>query len=244
MRVSATRGRERAEGPRRAPGPLKADRVKPVSPFIESVIKVLVSANSAGELAGLESLIRTAHGLELAGSCLGKQNLAAKLAETHPDVLLECPPSAGRDLEGEPVPPAVVWLVARSGFAGALDAVREGAVQAVLPVWAGAREIAAAIEAVAHGLVVLDTELTEYVGGAPVPEPDSLALERDHVLSPREIEILNLLASGLANKEIAFRLNISEHTVKFHVTSIFNKLSVSSRAAATAVGIRLGLVAV
>jgi two-component system, NarL family, response regulator YdfI len=61
-------------------------------------------------------------------------------------------------------------------------------------------------------------------------------------LSPRETEILNMLASGLGNKEIAWRLKISQHTVKFHVTSIFNKLNVSSRAEAVAVGVRLGLI--
>ncbi len=61
-------------------------------------------------------------------------------------------------------------------------------------------------------------------------------------LSPRESEILNLLAAGLGNKEIAARLGISEHTVKFHITSVFNKLSVSSRAEAVAIGVRRGLI--
>jgi DNA-binding CsgD family transcriptional regulator len=61
-------------------------------------------------------------------------------------------------------------------------------------------------------------------------------------LSPREGEILNLLAQGLANKEIAWRLKISEHTVKFHITSIFNKLNASTRAEAVAIGIRPGLI--
>jgi DNA-binding NarL/FixJ family response regulator len=64
---------------------------------------------------------------------------------------------------------------------------------------------------------------------------------REH-LSPRESEILNLLAAGLANKEIARQLKISDHTVKFHVTSIFNKLNASSRAEAVALGIRRGLI--
>jgi two-component system, NarL family, response regulator YdfI len=59
-------------------------------------------------------------------------------------------------------------------------------------------------------------------------------------LSPRESEVLNLLAAGLGNKEIAWQLKISEHTAKFHVTSIFNKLNVSSRAEAVTVGVRRG----
>lgn len=61
-------------------------------------------------------------------------------------------------------------------------------------------------------------------------------------LSPRESEVLNLLAAGLGNKEIAWRLKISEHTVKFHVTSIFNKLNASGRAEAVAIGVRHGLI--
>jgi len=61
-------------------------------------------------------------------------------------------------------------------------------------------------------------------------------------LSPREGEILNLLAAGLGNKEIAWQLKISEHTVKFHVTSIFNKLGASTRAEAVALGMRRGLI--
>ena len=61
-------------------------------------------------------------------------------------------------------------------------------------------------------------------------------------LSPREGEILNLLAAGLANKEIAWQLKISEHTVKFHIASLFNKLNASTRAEAVAIGARQGLI--
>jgi NarL family two-component system response regulator YdfI len=61
-------------------------------------------------------------------------------------------------------------------------------------------------------------------------------------LTPREIEILQMLASGLANKEIAARLSISEHTVKFHVASILGKLGAGSRTEAVTLGIRHGLV--
>jgi NarL family two-component system response regulator YdfI len=57
-------------------------------------------------------------------------------------------------------------------------------------------------------------------------------------LSPRENEILHLLAAGLGNKEIAWKLKISEHTVKFHVTSILNKLGASNRTEAVAMGVR------
>jgi two-component system, NarL family, response regulator YdfI len=61
-------------------------------------------------------------------------------------------------------------------------------------------------------------------------------------LTPREMEILHLLAGGDSNKTIATRLGISVHTVKFHVSSILAKLGVSSRTEAVALGLRLGFV--
>jgi DNA-binding NarL/FixJ family response regulator len=61
-------------------------------------------------------------------------------------------------------------------------------------------------------------------------------------LTPREHEVLRMLALGLANKQIAARLNISEHTIKFHVAAILGKLNAASRTEAVAIGIRHGLV--
>ncbi|MCA1615145.1 MAG: response regulator transcription factor [Acidobacteria bacterium] len=60
-------------------------------------------------------------------------------------------------------------------------------------------------------------------------------------LTPREREVLEMLAEGLSNKEIAWRLNISEHTVKFHLASVFAKLDVSTRTEAVMQGLRRGL---
>ncbi len=64
--------------------------------------------------------------------------------------------------------------------------------------------------------------------------------ERD-ALTPREREVLEMLAEGLSNKEIAWRMNISEHTVKFHLASVFAKLDVSTRTEAVMQGLRRGL---
>lgn len=61
-------------------------------------------------------------------------------------------------------------------------------------------------------------------------------------LTPRELEVLTLLTEGLSNKQVSYQLGISEHTVKFHVTSIYNKLGVSNRAEAVRLGIQLGLI--
>lgn len=102
-------------------------------------------------------------------------------------------------------------------------------------------ELSAAIVAVARGLVVLPRALTGRAlqgmaaFGGPVEEPDE-------PLTAREREVLGLLGRGLSNKMIARDLRISEHTVKFHVSSIYAKLGVASRAEAVSQGARLGLI--
>ena len=74
-----------------------------------------------------------------------------------------------------------------------------------------------------------------------VEHPDS-APEAFDELTAREIEILRMLADGLGNKQIASQLGISEHTVKFHISSILDKLGASSRTEAVTSGIRMGLI--
>jgi two-component system, NarL family, response regulator YdfI len=110
----------------------------------------------------------------------------------------------------------------------------------VLPLDATPAEILAAIAAAVEGLIVLHPELLASMSVAgPAPQTPASA---DASLTPREIEVLRMLAEGLANKNIAWKLGISEHTVKFHITSIFTKLNVSSRAEAVATGMRRGLI--
>jgi DNA-binding NarL/FixJ family response regulator len=62
----------------------------------------------------------------------------------------------------------------------------------------------------------------------------------EHPFSPREHEVLTLAAEGLTNKEIAYRLGISERTVQFHINSIFNKTTTNSRTEAVALALRNG----
>lgn len=222
---------------------------EPANRCWENVIKVLVAANSAVELAGLESVVRSAPALELVASCLGRGDVIRKLMTTDADVVLESLPLDTREdlgVDPEAVSPVRVWLVAESDFTAALEALQDSAVHGVLQRSASAAEIVAAIEAAARGLVVLDRALIDHLSdreAAPLegPRGASESPAGQH-LSPRESEILGLLAAGLGNKEIAWRLKISEHTVKFHVTSIFNKLGASSRAEAVAIGIRRGFI--
>jgi two-component system nitrate/nitrite response regulator NarL len=99
-----------------------------------------------------------------------------------------------------------------------------------------ARRLTAALSAAASGLVVLDPEIVSH----PLPARASPQMIED--LTPREIEVLQLLAEGMANKAIATRLGISEHTAKFHVNAILGKLGARSRTEAVITAARHGLI--
>ena len=118
------------------------------------------------------------------------------------------------------------------------DARHQG-VRAVLPSDASAAEILAAIEAAAAGLAVIDPRDLEALLSAAAPQP---VAESATPLTARELEVLRMLAEGVANKTIAWKLSISEHTVKFHVAQILAKLNAGTRTEAVTVGIRKGLI--
>jgi DNA-binding NarL/FixJ family response regulator len=105
---------------------------------------------------------------------------------------------------------------------------------------ANAIELAGAIEAVAAGLIVLQPALADRLLSSEPPR--TISDPGEEALTAREHEILQLIAEGLPNKTIALRLGISEHTVKFHITSILSKLDAGSRTEAVRIGARRGLV--
>ena len=206
---------------------------------------MLVCADAADELAELEATVRESAALRLVGSSLGRTRLSKLIARIRPDVLVEHG-EVEVDDPGEELPDALlarILLVGEPQVASALDAMRspDTAIRAVLPAWSSEWELRAAIAAAAEGLLVLHPDFANRALAAPSQAaPDNGPAAQ--ALSPRESEILNLLAVGLGNKQIASQLNISEHTVKFHVSSIFNKLNASSRAEAVAIGARRGLI--
>jgi DNA-binding NarL/FixJ family response regulator len=106
-------------------------------------------------------------------------------------------------------------------------------VRAVLPRSVDPHRLLAAIRAVAAGFLVSEPALRR-----PIPPSSSPLVEH---LTPREHDVLQYLAAGLSNKEIAQKMSISEHTVKFHVAAILGKLGASGRAEAVAVAMRNGL---
>jgi DNA-binding NarL/FixJ family response regulator len=107
----------------------------------------------------------------------------------------------------------------------------------LLPLEAGADEIRLGLQCVAGGLVCLHPL---YGAKLSAPHREGESEPWMQPLSGRERQVLQLLAQGQANKQIAAALGISEHTVKFHVTSIFNKLGVGNRAEAVSAAIKAG----
>ncbi len=104
---------------------------------------------------------------------------------------------------------------------------------------ASSEELIAAIHAIYQGLIVAPRRQLDALWiEMPSNENDDLIEQ----LTPRETEILELLAQGLANKQIALELEISEHTVKFHVSSIYAKLGATNRMEAVRMGLQLGLI--
>jgi DNA-binding NarL/FixJ family response regulator len=112
----------------------------------------------------------------------------------------------------------------------------------VLPVNCSEEELGAAVRALAEGLWIgAPTLLRDLFSRRPVQEVDEAGLTAQP-LTGREMEVLQLTAQGLANKQIAVQLGISEHTVKFHLSSLYTKLGVTSRTEAVRTGARRGLV--
>ncbi|MBV9879203.1 MAG: response regulator transcription factor [Gemmatirosa sp.] len=231
------------------------------------MIRVAVVARSAVLRSGLEALLGGSAALVVVGS-VGEARrsgddvvpLAELVAPLAPDVVVWVPegdgtaaalaplraddggaPSTGTERGAARARPAAVLLVDVGDPRAAVAALRAGA-RAVLPREAGADEIVAAVEAVAAGLVVVPAELAdELLAGAEAELPVGAPPAPPALLSPREREVLALLAQGLANKAIAPRLGISEHTVKAHVASIFEKLHAGTRAEAVVTAARQGL---
>ncbi len=219
--------------------------------------RVLVVAQSEVECAELEAMVKRGSGLELAGSLHEVRELPRALEEIDPDVVVftgngrtdhdddaEAAISAWREalrVSARPQGPALVLLAEDLEPGQMADAVRAGSF-ALLPLDASAQEVRATIEAVATGLVVLHPSFTDV--RAVRPTHSVRTQPPGTTLTAREVEVLRLIAVGLANKEIAARLEISGHTVKFHIASIFNKLDVSNRAEAVSSGMRQGLIMV
>ncbi|MBC5800949.1 MAG: response regulator transcription factor [Candidatus Eremiobacteraeota bacterium] len=202
------------------------------------MIRTVVCAGPEGVRAGLAALVRREPQLALVGEAT-PADLRRMVNALAPDVVIE---RRDRDHGAAALRVPSVSLVSdpRAAWESErLDTVRGP--HAILADDANADAIVAAIAAVAAGLNAFPAHLSAT--RAPVT-PDDERTSVPERLTLRETDVLAELARGVPNKAIAARLAISEHTVKFHIASIFTKLGVASRTEAVAQGIRLGLVMV
>ena len=210
------------------------------------MIRVFIAGPSTLARGVLETLIAR-RDVKVVGSAENLESFLEQFSEFEADVLLvdasgESLADVLESLRSSEIASeiAVVVLADWTPRGSVAEALRAG-VRAALPLNMSSDQMFAALQAAAQGLVVLHSQEVNDVIPVAAPTLQPLA-ELAEPLTRREREVLQMLAGGLANKEIAARLNISEHTVKFHVASVLGKLGAGTRTEAVALGIRRGLV--
>jgi DNA-binding NarL/FixJ family response regulator len=213
------------------------------------VTRVAIVATASAR-AGLEALVARSASLTITAASasvdaiLGDPRLASSevvlLHATSIEPVLH-------DLDALPPIPIVV-LIRGAQAREAISTLLAAGARGVLPDDSTAEEVAAAVDAAAAGLVIVaPDQVRDLVGSrAATDRPRDVPGARRPgaaipALTPREREILGMLAEGLPNKLIASRLGISDHTVKTHLEAIFDKLGASNRAEAVARAVRAGL---
>lgn len=203
-------------------------------------LRVLIVADDPLIRAGLAHLLGDASDIVIVGYVDSASDLALAMDVYRPDVLLW---DLGRDEEvsldhvvdfGEVEVPIVALL---DDTTHALDAQRAG-ILGLLNREIDVGRLRAALVAAHQGLAVLDPTLN----GDVLPAGERAAYLMVEELTPRELEVLTLIAEGHSNRAIGHRLGISQYTVKFHVNAILRKLGAQSRTEAAVLGTRLGLV--
>ena len=198
--------------------------------------------------AGMRQVLNAAPDIQIIGEASNGQEALRQADELHPDVLVldvNLPDINGlevtRRLQAKPLPhPAVLILTIHDDNQMIFALLQAGASGYVLKDDA-LETLAAAIQAVAHGERWLSSRITAQVVQRALGETH-LAASPASGLTPRELEVLRLLAQGLDNEAIAQHLTLTIRTVQNHVSSIYGKLEVTSRAEAILYAIRQGLV--
>jgi len=201
------------------------------------LIRVTVVSPNPALRIGLRELLGNLQGISVTGEAADFEALDLLMEETEVLLLASVP-----DLpEMEEDSPAILLLTDTLEDAQML-AASQFHTWGILPLSASEEELGAAILALGEGLwvgtpvlvqgMMRTTNRIELISDDELPEP----------LTARETEVLQLVAQGLANKQVALKLDISEHTVKFHLSSLYAKLNVSGRTEAIRIGLSLGLI--
>lgn len=201
------------------------------------VLPVVDSMLHAGRFLSL----RAARALQLLAVTL-PSTLLFRVQSDHPDVIVIAAgeaflagPSHRRDLQEVFSDVPTVLLAAQATSTGMVRSAARLKIYSVLPMAATTQQVVAAISATVAGFAVT-------VPRVPSGPPERLRIAED--LTAREVEVLRLMARGYRNKQLATLLNISEHTAKFHVSSVLAKLGARTRTEAVTIGMTRGLVAI
>jgi len=200
-----------------------------------------VVASSAVGRTGLESIVRSHAEFHLAGSFGAVARLVSFARSAELDVLVIDSDSI-RDLLLESTSDAAIVLLTEVSDARSISRLLRSGVRAILSRESDPDDVLSAIYAAYDGLVLLSTPAAESLAAVYGDNPLEPETELSEEITSRETDVLRMLAEGLVNKDIAVRLGISEHTVKFHISSILDKLGASTRTEAVTPGIRRGLI--
>ena len=210
------------------------------------MIKVLIVDDHKVVRQGLRYLLEKEEGIEVVAECPDGESAIASVRTLAPTVVLLdlfMPGLSGLDvlarIKQDRPETEVLMLTSSTADEHLLAAVRAGAL-AYLPKTAGVDQVVASVRAAARGESLLDPRIAarlirEVRDAGPRPGPLNL-------LSPRETQVLALLARGRSNRDVARACTISEETVKAHVSSILAKLHLTDRTQAAIFGLQQGLV--
>jgi NarL family two-component system response regulator YdfI len=211
------------------------------------MIRVLITDDHLVVREGLHLILETADDIEVAGEAADGAECLRLVPELQPNLILmdlQMPRMDGitaiEYLRKSHPEIAIVVLTTYNEDDLMIRAMRAGALGYLLK--DSSREnLLDAIRAAARGETLLKPEILARVL-APQPQlKPAPAAQTDSTLTERELEVLQALSRGERNKEIAYKLGITERTVKAHLQSIYQKFGVDSRAAAVAVGAQKGL---
>ncbi|HXR21256.1 MAG TPA: response regulator transcription factor [Acidimicrobiales bacterium] len=214
-------------------------------------IRVLVADDQRVIREGLGALLALLDGVEVVGAAGDGEEALELASELHPDVVLmdlrmpRCDGvEATRRLLNHDPNIKVLMLTTYADDRSVIDALRAGA-RGYLTKDAGAEEIQRALEQLTQGQAAIDPAVQQHVLDALTARPsaphDEPAPQLPDGLTPREAEVLRLIAQGLSNSEIADRLVLNETTVKSHINHLFAKTGVRDRAQAVTYAYRRGL---
>ncbi|HVU60316.1 MAG TPA: response regulator transcription factor [Mycobacteriales bacterium] len=216
------------------------------------MIRVVLADDQTLVREGLTLMLGLMDGIEVVGVAADGEAAVAAVEDQHPDVALldlRMPRVDGveatRRLRARAPEVEVVVLTTYADDESVMSALRAGA-RGYLTKDASAEEIEKAIRDAAAGRTRLDATVQERLvelvtSGAAPATPGESPVPPGGALTERETEVVQLMAQGLSNRDIAARLFVTEATVKTHVNNVFSKLDVSDRAAAVAWAFRAGL---